>query len=64
MWICKKCGGTDFIEEISGGSQISVFDKNGDVEAIYDQDIEYSYLYCSECNKSGKSIEEIAVWED
>ncbi|WP_302821120.1 hypothetical protein [Fusobacterium ulcerans] len=64
MWKCKKCGGTEFIEEISGGNQISVFDKEGNVEAIYDQDIEYSDLYCSECNKSGKSIEEIAVWED
>lgn len=21
MWKCKECGGTDFIEEISGGSQ-------------------------------------------
>lgn len=64
MWKCKECGGTDFIEEISGGSQKSVFDKNGDIEEVYDQDIEYSDLYCSKCNKSGKSIEKIAVWED
>lgn len=64
MWKCKKCGGTEFIEEISGGNQRSVFDKEGNVEAIYDQDIEYSDLYCSMCNKSGTDIKEIAVWED
>lgn len=64
MWKCKKCGGTEFIEEISGGNQRSVFDKEGNVEAIYDQDIEYSDLYCSKCNKSGTDIKEIAVWED
>ena len=32
MWVCKKCGCTNFQEQILGGYQTSFFDKNGDVD--------------------------------
>ena len=62
MWKCKKCGGITFTETISGGIQGSIFDKEGDCISVYDQDLDYDEVYCSECDNTGKCIQDIAEW--
>lgn len=62
MWKCKKCGGTDFYETISGGIQGSVFGKDGDCIEIYDQDLDYDEVCCHKCDNAGSEIQDIAEW--
>ncbi len=64
MWICKKCGGKHFTETIAGGIQGSVFDKWGDCIEVYDQDLDYEEVYCSNCDNTGNCIQDIAEWKE
>ncbi|WP_338950844.1 hypothetical protein KSU02_08895 [Fusobacterium nucleatum] len=64
MWKCKKCRGTTFQEQILGGYQTSFFDKNGDVEEIQDQDLDYGDVSCCNCGNNGDFIQDIADWEE
>ena len=64
MWKCKKCGGTSFQEQILGGFQTSFFNKNGDVEEIQDQDLDYGEVSCCNFGNNGDFIQDIAYWEE
>lgn len=63
MWKCKKCGGTNFTETISGGSQSTIFDKEGNPKEVFDQDLEYDEVMCDRCDNTGESIQDIATWK-
>lgn len=64
MWKCRFCGGTEFYETVDGGSQRSVFDKEGYCIEVYDQELEYEGVCCCKCDNSGYSIQNIAEWEE
>lgn len=63
-WKCKRCGGTDFYETISGGIQGSVFGEDGTCIEVYDQDLDYEEVCCHNCDNSGSEIQDIAEWEE
>ena len=61
-WRCKVCGGTSFTEVITGGSQSSTFDENGNCIEHFDQDLEFGGVYCENCDNTGDYIEDIAEY--
>lgn len=64
MWKCKKCGGTEFYETISGGYQFSKFDKDGNCTECYDQNLDYDEVCCHKCDNTGTCIQDIAEWKE
>lgn len=61
-WKCKECGGKNFYETISGGSQTSVFNKEGECIECYYQELDYDEVCCQHCDNNGTCIQDIAEW--
>ena len=62
IWKCKVCGGTQFNENIIGGSQNSTFDESGSCVDYIDQDLDFEDVYCCDCESIGNCIQDIADW--
>ena len=65
-WICNQCGKEiDYFEEyISGGSQMTKFNQDGESIEVYDQEIEYEpEIGCPHCGNTGKLID-VATWKE
>lgn len=54
-------------KEYLGGSQSNIYDKNGELLDVIEQDIEYAELYCNSCGHfvlDENDIKSIADWID
>lgn len=65
MWRCKKCGGTEFIERVTGGyEKYSGYSKNGEPLELEESEYE-TEIECYNCGNSkfgSHSIKKIAEW--
>lgn len=64
MWKCKECGNTTFYQKTEGVLAIEKLDKEGNLIKYYEETSKYGLFTCWECGKKGKTIKNIAKWEE
>lgn len=63
-WKCKKCDGKFFTQTTKGKIIITEMNKKGELKEYEENTINYGRFTCDNCGKKGKSIKEIAKWEE
>ena len=63
-WKCKKCGGVFFTQTTKGKITITEMNKKGELKEYEENTLSYGRIACGDCGKKGKTIKEIAKWEE